>query len=164
MKRILFFLSLLMISAGCTQAQTTALARAEHIPPYRILTTDSVWVTPAQIKKNKPVMLVYFSPDCGHCQRLMYEMKPKMKQFGDIQIVLITFTQYRSIKDFYKGFGLSAYPNIIVGTEGYTYKVQQYYEIKTTPFVAIYSRKGKLVKIFDKQPNVDDLLASVKKA
>ncbi|GAB2699531.1 hypothetical protein GCM10027037_25150 [Mucilaginibacter koreensis] len=164
MKRILLFLSFIIIVAGCTQAQTPAEVRAQHLAPYRILTTDSTWSTPAQLKKNRPVMLVYFSPDCGHCQRLMYEMKPKMKQFGNTQIVLITFTQYRSIKDFYKAYGLSAFPNITVGTEGYTYNVQRYYEIKTTPFVAIYDRNGKLVKIFDKQPNVDDLIATAKKA
>ncbi len=162
MKGILFFLSLI-ISAGCTQAQPAA-ERAQHLPPYRIVNVDSVLITPARLKKNKPVMLIYFSPDCGHCQRLMYEMKPKMKEFGDAQIVMITFTQYRAIKNFYHDFGLAAYPNITVGTEGYTYFVQRYYEVKTTPFVAVYDRKGKLVKVFDKQPEVKDLIEAAKKA
>src|SRR4051812_1420828 len=42
------------------------------IPKYKILTTDSVWATPASLKPGKPVMIVYFSPDCSHCQKMMY--------------------------------------------------------------------------------------------
>ncbi len=164
MKRILLFLSFIVVVAGCSQAQTTAAGRVEHLVPYHILNTDSAWVTPAQLKKDKPVMLIYFSPDCGHCQRLMYEMKPKMKEFSNMQIVMITFAQYRAIKEFYKSYGLSAYHNLTMGTEGYTYFVQRYYEIRTTPYVIMYDHKGKLIKFFDKQPEVDDMIAAAKKA
>lgn len=164
MKKILLFLSFIIVIAGCSQAQTTDPNHIKQLVPYRILDTDSSWVTPAQLKKNKPVMMIYFSPDCGHCQRLMYELKPKMKELNDIQVVMITFAPYRAVKEFYKNFGLSAYHNFTVGTEGYTYFVQRYYAIRTTPYVIIYDHKGKLVKFFDTQPKVEDIIAAIKKA
>ena len=160
----LFLLFALALTATFSKAQTTP--NITNIPPYRICTTDSVYVTPANLKKNKPVVIIYFAPDCGHCQHLMYEMKPKMKEFGDAQIVMITFTDFTmlpAIKTFYNDFGLSKYPNITVGTEGHTYIVQRYYEVETTPYIAVYNRKGKLVKAFAKAPSVDELIATVKK-
>ena len=165
MKKILLFLGFVIL-AGCTNAQAPLdKSKIDKIPPFHILNTDSVYITPANLKKNKPVMIIYFSPDCGHCQRLMYEMKPKIKSMGDVQIVLITFVQqFKLIKDFYNTFGLAEFPNITVGTEGYTYTVQKYYQVRTTPFIAIYDRKGHLSAYFDKVPKIPELIAAVKKS
>lgn len=161
MKKIYLFLCLL-IAAGCTQAQT--LGANSGIPPYHILTTDSVYVTPANLKKNKPVMLIYFAPDCGHCQHLMYDLKPQLKNLQDMQIVLITFvTQLKAIQVFQRDFDLAKYHNIIIGTEGYTYLVQKYFQIKNTPFIAIYDRNGKISKTYDKVPTIPVLIAAAKK-
>ena len=161
----LYLLLCLIIAAGCSQAQTPPANSG--LPPYHILTTDSVYVTPANLKKNKPVMVIYFSPDCSHCQHLMYEMKPKMKQFGDIQIVMVTFTEYnmlKMLKNFNRDFDLAKYHNLTVGTEGHTYVVQKYYQVTTTPYIAVYDHQGNLVKAFDKVPKLDTLIATVKKA
>ena len=61
-KLILFFC--LIIAAGCSQAQDTVdNAKIQNIPPFKVLRTDSTWFTPANLKKHKPVMIIYFSPD-----------------------------------------------------------------------------------------------------
>lgn len=162
-KRVGLLLCLTAIMS-CTHAQS--YTPPPGIPPYHILTTDSVYVTPANLKKNTPVMIVYFSPDCGHCQHMMFEMKPEMKKFKDIQVVMITFIlpeQLRSIKTFYNTYELSKYPNFTVGTEGYSYVVQKYYQVQTTPYIAIYDKSGKLVTSFTKAPTMDELLATIKK-
>jgi thioredoxin-related protein len=161
MKNLLLFFSLIII-AGCTQAQNK-----RTIPPFKILRADSTYFTVADLKKDKPVMIIYFSPDCGHCQHLVYEMKPKMKQLGDIQIVMVTFTDFtmlKMIKNFNRDFNLAKYHNITVGTEGRTYVVQQYYQIVRTPYIAIYDHKGKLVQAFEDVPTMDELITAVKKA
>ncbi|HTE00927.1 MAG TPA: hypothetical protein VK668_16660 [Mucilaginibacter sp.] len=163
MKNIFLLFSLIII-AGCTQAQNKP--DIEKIPPFHILKQDSTWFTPADLKKNRAVMIIYFAPDCSHCQHLMYEMKPKMKKFGNIQIVMVTFIEpsmLRALKGFYRDFNLAKFPNITVGTEGRTYVVQKYYQVSTTPYIAIYDHKGKLVKAFDKPTTIDSLIAAVKK-
>ena len=111
-----------------------------------------------------PVMIIYFSPDCPHCQHMMYEMKPKMKSFKNIQVVMITFVQQiRAIKGFYSDYNLANYKNFTVGTEGYTYVVQKYYQVRTTPYIAIYDKNHKLFKYYDKPPAMAELAATVKK-
>jgi thioredoxin-related protein len=164
MKKLLLLICL-VIAAGSIKAQVRTQT-IDKIPPFKILKQDSTWFTPANLKKGKPLMIIYFSPDCSHCQHLMYEMEPKMKEFRNTQIVMVTFTEYsmlRMLKDFYKTFDLKKYPNITIGTEAHTYVVQRYYQVRTTPYIAFYNKDGKLVRAFDKAPSIDTLVATVKK-
>ena len=180
MKRILFFLSLIIVTA-CTQAQNSTPViqpiyppkpqapnpNIVNLPSFKILNQDSVYLTNANLVKNKPVMFIYFAPDCSHCQHLMYEMKPLMKKFEGTQIVMVTFTQItmlKLLKEFYRDYSLASYPNIMMGTEFPNYVIQKYYQVQTTPYIAIYDRKGKLVQAFDKSPKMDDLVKAVKKS
>jgi len=172
MKKIFIFLSLI-VAMGCTQAQTPAQApvaavpNIENIPTFRILNQDSVYITNANLKKDKAVVIIYFSPDCSHCQRMMYELKPDMKKFANVQVVMVTFTQTTSpymklLREFRRDFSLGAYPNFITGTEYPDYKIQRYYQVATTPYIAIYNRKGKLVKAFSKAPKTEEFTDAVK--
>jgi len=80
---------------------------------------------------------------------------------------MITFVEparLRAIKDFYKDFDLKKYPNFTVGTEGYTYVVQRYYQVATTPYIAIYDKNHKLSKAYTKPPKIEELVAAVRKA
>ena len=161
MKKLLVLLGFIAL-VGCTHAQSFTPPAA--IPPYKILTTDSVYVTPANLKKDKATIIIYFSPDCSHCQHMMYELKPHMKEFKNVQVVMVTFVQQiKAIQVFARDYGLKQYPNWTVGTEGYTYKVQQYYHVATTPYIAFYDKIGKPVKYIDHDPKVEDILAVVKK-
>lgn len=161
MKKLVFFLCL-VAAVSCTNAQT--FTPPPVIPPYKILTTDSVNITPANLKKDKATMIIYFAPDCSHCQHLMYELKPHMKEFKNVQVIMISFVQQiKAIQVFARDFDLKKYPNWTVGTEGYSLKVQQYYHVATTPYIAIYDKIGKPVKYIEKDPKVEDILATVKK-
>lgn len=136
------------------------------MPPYRILTTDSVYVTPANLKHHK-TMLVYFAPDCPHCQHLTMELKEKMKALSDTQIIMITWSanyDIRAIKNFVHDYDLKKYPNVIVGTEGYTNLVMKYFKVQTTPYIAVYNSDKKFVKSYSKSPDIDSLIAVVKSA
>lgn len=160
MKRLSLFFSLIVIAAcSCAQSKVpTAL------PPYHILTVDSTYATPANLKKNEPVMVIYFQPDCGHCQRLMYEMKPVMKDFKHVQVVMITFAEpLKATQVFYRDFNLAKYPNFTVGTEGHSITVLRYYNVQMTPFIALYNKQHQLVKSYSKAPDVKELGAEAEK-
>lgn len=164
MKKLILFFSLIIVALSSNAQNET---RGSAMPAYKILKTDSTWATPANLKHRR-TMLIYFSPDCPHCQHLTMEMREKIKQFGDTQILMITWSNnydLRAIKGFVKDYDLKKYPNIIVGTEGYSYLVQKYYGIQTTPYVAIFGADGKLSKAFRKAPdNVNALITAVKAA
>jgi thioredoxin-related protein len=163
MNKLIAFFALLSIAASSCAQDKTASKAANGIPPYHILTTDSVYVTPANLPKDKSVLIVYFSPDCSHCQHMMYEMKPKMAAFKNTEVIMVTFVQQiKAIQVFARDFDLAKYPNFIVGTEGYTYVVQKYFDVHMTPYIALYDKHHKLVKEWEKAPSVDSLVTAVK--
>ncbi|OOQ57902.1 hypothetical protein BC343_12675 [Mucilaginibacter pedocola] len=149
---------MLIAIAGCSKAQPPVIA------PYKMLKLDNTWTTPADLKKDKPTMLIYFAPDCNHCQKLIYDMKPVMNAFKNMQVIMITFTDIKMVKNFSDDYGLGAYKNFTLGTEGYTYAVQKYYQLRSTPYIAIYGKDGHLVQAFEKVPKIPELVAAVKKA
>jgi protein-disulfide isomerase len=169
MKQTLLLITLIF-SLTTLKAQNTA-NNITNIPPYKILTKDSVFITPANLKKGKPVVIVYFSPDCTHCQHFTEELKSKMDSekkkgtntFRNAQIVMITFTAVLNMKLFYIDYELAKYPNIIMGTEGTTYTVLRYFGVKSTPYIAVYGKNGKLVQGFEKIPKMEDVEAALKK-
>jgi thiol-disulfide isomerase/thioredoxin len=178
MKRLFYLLIAVTATIGCTQAKTTDNTgttasketsatqdqNTDHIPPYQLTAMDGTLLTPNTLKKDKPVMILYFAPDCGHCRKLLTEMKPILKDLRKVQIVMVTFSRVEAMEPFYKEFGLAAYPNIIMGTEGnHNMIVQRYYQLKETPFIAFYDHSGKLVKSYEKPPEMDELMKTVKK-
>jgi thioredoxin-related protein len=164
-------LCLFLLLIGITNIKAQKADTLKVLPHYRLLNQDSVYVTQANLKKDKPVMIIYFSPDCPHCQRLTYEFKDEFEkeakhhtsELSHAQIVMATWTQFKAIQVFYREFGLNKYHNIVVGTEGTTMTLQRFYQVKTTPYIAIYSKTGQLVKVFDKVPKLEDILATLKK-
>lgn len=166
MKKLLTLLCLVVLAA-CTRAQDPKILKLP-IPHYRICRADSSFVTEASIKKDKPVMFIYFAPDCPHCQHLMREMEEKMVNFKNIQIVMICATRtvypyLGMLKNFSRDYDLPKYKNITMGSEYPRLDVATYFHVLTTPFVAIYDKEGKMVQYFDKPPKIEDVAAAVKK-
>lgn len=162
-------LILLLICVTTINAQRTDTIKS--IPHYKVLTKDSTYITDANLKKGKPVMIIYFAPDCSHCQQLTYEFQDEFKKeakkhsntLKHVQIMMITWQQIKAIQAFYKDFGLEKYPNITVGTEGNTMTLLHFYKVTTTPYIAIYSKNGQLTKAFEKVPKFEEIIAELKK-
>ena len=112
------------------------------VKPLSITLTNGLQYTSAQLAKG-PVVLVYFSPDCDHCQHFTEYMIKNYNKVANKQVVMITFQDMSMLKPFVNRYKLSQYPNIKVGTKGQTLLVQRYYGIHSFPYVAIYDKAGK---------------------
>jgi thiol-disulfide isomerase/thioredoxin len=75
----------------------------------------------ADIPKGKPVVLIYFAPDCDHCHTLMNEFFKRAADFKSAEVIMVTFKPVSDVAAFEKSYQTSRYPNIRVGTEGTTY-------------------------------------------
>jgi len=132
------------------------------IAPFEITLADGSSFKASQLKKG-PVMLIYFSPECDHCRHFTKEMLDQYKTFAGEQIVMVTFLLVDEVKHFSDEFDLPSYHNIKAGTEGKTFVVRNYYNVTRFPFVALYNKEGKQVKLFSKAPGVDDVIKAIKK-
>lgn len=120
------------------------------IPPFKMRVTNGNIFTPQQLRKGVPVMLIYFSPECEHCQALTKQLSASMSRFHHKEIILMTYFPMAPVVEYDKAFGLSRNSNVHIGSEGYTFVVQKFYQVQKFPFVALFNSNGRLVKTFSK--------------
>jgi hypothetical protein len=143
--RTLWFLSfLLWLSAP---AFSQAAKNEKEIPPFKILQTNSRYFQASDLDKSKPVVLIYFAPDCSHCQVLMDGVFKNIAAFRKTQLVLVTFKPLSELQLFERQFNTASFSNIHTGTEGATFFLRYYYNLAQTPFTAVFN-KGMLVRSF----------------
>jgi len=143
--RMIWSLSLLLCLTVAASAQ--AVKKSAGIPPFKMLQTNGHYFTAADLDKTKPVVLIYFAPDCPHCQTLMSGIFKNITAFKNTQLVLVTFKPLSELQLFERQFNTASYPNIKTGTEGTTFFLRYYYNIDQTPFTAVFN-KGTLVRSF----------------
>jgi peroxiredoxin len=158
-KKGLFFLAVIIIyqTVFAQQDTTPLFRRFPSVPPISLLKTDSALITKDKLKKNRPVIIMYFSPDCHHCQRQVEEMIARMDDLKKIQIILATYQPMEDLLAFQNRYKLYQYPNISAGRDT-KYFIQPFYKIKSLPYQALYDKKGNLVTVFEGNVSVDKLL------
>ena len=162
MKRILTTLIVLVIATAAFAQNTydtmAAFRRFPTVPAFRLLEIDSVSLfTKDKLKKNKPVLVMVFNPECEHCKRETEEIIKHIDELKKVQIVMAAMSQYPAMKEFYSQYKLSEIKNIKVGQD-FQYLLPTFYRIRSLPFLAMYNKKGNLLTTFEGTMKIEDLI------
>lgn len=129
----------------------------DSIPPYQkdsiapafsILQTDSTWFNKQALPEHTPVVIVYFSPTCHHCQLAAHEFSEKMKKMKDIFFVWLSYYSVPELKTFDEEYHLTKFKNVRLGRDT-KYYIAPFYKIRYTPFMAVYGKDGKLLATYE---------------
>ena len=115
------------------------------------------WIGKAAQKNNKSTVVLFFHPDCEHCQ---YEAKAMMEQrnaFTDINVWWISAADTSAIKTFSQTFVLAKFPNTYLAhiPAG---KIIQTFGSVSVPHIFIYDEQGILQKQFKGETKIDAIL------
>src|SRR4051794_2932144 len=120
--------------AGTTVSDSTpAYLKNPAIPAFSIQMPDSSWFRKGNLISKRPTLILYFSPDCGHCQLETEEVLSKMKDLNNLQIVMITSRSFTDMANFAEHYKISRFPTIKIGVDP-ARMVTQFYDVKFTPF------------------------------
>jgi thiol-disulfide isomerase/thioredoxin len=163
MKRLLSFIFVLLPAIAFLQPSKDTSApyfKNNGYPDIKLLLTDSSTIfTKADFPKDKTVVIIFFSPDCEHCQHTVKEMIPKMDSLSNLFMVWNgpSYLPLEQVKEFYTHYHLSDYSNIVMGKE-MSYFMPLHYRIEITPYAAVY-KNGKFFTEFRKGIELEDLIA-----
>lgn len=118
-------------------------------------------ITKNELKKNRPVILMYFSPECHHCQRQMEDMLARMEELKKVQIILATYRPMEELIAFENKYKLQRHSNIQAGRDT-KYFLQPFFRIRNLPYLALYDAGGKLITTFEGNVNVDRLIEELR--
>jgi thioredoxin-related protein len=146
----------LLLSFSEAQSQNNNFRKT--IPPFRIQLVNGDSLFAKDVKKSVPMMLIYFSPTCEHCQEFTRNLLQRISAFNNTQILFISYLPLTEVEKFENDFSLSKYPFIKTGSEGYAFIVQRFYNIMNFPFVALYDKKGMLIAVYRTAPAIEALI------
>lgn len=130
--KIIILIICLVYMVGCKEKG--------DMPYFSIRLKDSTSIiTSDQIPTGRPVMFIYFDPDCDDCQQQTAEMLANINKFKNIRLYFITVSDLDRMKVFYKYYHLSDYPDVILGQD-FNFSLLKNYQLPTTPCVLIYNK------------------------
>jgi thiol-disulfide isomerase/thioredoxin len=155
------FIAAIFLSTAILYAQDDVPDYLRHpvLPVFTLLKTDSTVFTQKNIDKNKKVLIMLFSPDCGYCKIQTDSIIAGIAKLKDVEIIMATFEPMPAITAFYKQYRLERFSNITLGRDT-RYFFPPFYEATGTPFLALYDEKRKLVTTFNTSVPLEKILAA----
>lgn len=159
---LIAFSSAAQTNTGTVGQDTIApYQKTPYIPAFKIQMPDGSWFNKTDLQPKKPTLILYFSPDCGHCQLETEEILSNIKKFNTLQIVMVTSRPFEDMANFAEHYKLKRFPAIKIGADT-SRLVTRFYDVKFTPFSALYDKKGMLVKVYEKGIDMEELVSLVK--
>lgn len=162
-KYFLVIICCILYISGYAQpgADTLPYRKYPTIPAFRLMLLDSSTVfNTYDIKEGHPVLFMFFGADCDHCEQLTKSIVEHMDSLKHVQICLLTLSPMSATRDFYQKMNLKRYKNIMVGMD-FEYFFTKFYKAYYVPFLAIYDRNKKLVRVFDGGGKITDIIQSL---
>ena len=147
---MLLLLALTVSISAVAQQKTDYQKKGAPMPNFYVSRMDGGYIIPSLLKKNKPVMIMIFSPQCEHCAYIIDSIKAVRNDIKNTQLV---FVAEERNKEYMNGFMETTkikddalFKNIGTNKGELIYAI---YTNKILPQITFYDASHKLVKIFD---------------
>ena len=154
---------LFFCTVAFSQEDSTApvYQRFPTIPQFTVFKApDSTSFTRDDLKKNKPVVFMIFSPDCEHCQHETEKLLANIDKFKTAQIVMVTYLPYDEMMAFYRSYKIADYPQITMARDT-KFFFPVFFKVRNLPSIFVYDKKGNLKKNFEGSVDTDLISAEL---
>lgn len=159
-------LALSLIVSACTKqgsessAPGTAATAVNEQPDIPLTMSDNSTLNVRDLTGTN--VLVFFQPDCDHCQREAAEFERNLEAFAGATVYFIASGPMEEIKTFANTYKLNGKPNVHFAFTPATVVLNTYGPI-SAPSIYVYSEDHKLVKGFNGETPVERIIAAVRR-
>jgi peroxiredoxin len=153
----LFFAPAFLASVQ-TMAQPLSQSLGNDLPNLVLTKLDGTRLATKDIKGQ--TLLIYFFPDCDHCQRETAQIRKHLKSFQKYALYFITSAPMPQISQFAQTYQLVGQPNIHFAQTSAGDIYRQVGAIPT-PSVYIYSGDGHLKKSLKGETPIETILQAI---
>jgi protein-disulfide isomerase len=142
---------------------TVVESNSNRIPLFEFSTLDSLTYSKYDLNDNKSLILVYFDPDCGLCEKSGQVFNTFKKVHEASQVVFVSHNTKGKIIGYQERFNLDTVTNI----QFLQCNADDFYTLfkeTNTPTYFIYNTKQELVKIINDDVPVETILRYIKAA
>jgi thiol-disulfide isomerase/thioredoxin len=129
-----------------------------ELPSFNLLLLDSTThLNTNQIPSGKLTILLYFSPDCDHCQRETDSILHNMKSFERVQFYFVTNDPMDRMRVFNQYYKIYNYKNITLGQD-YNFYFITHFKTNGPPYMVIYDQDKKERATFIGQADINKVI------
>ena len=158
---LLILLAMATLYTASAQSNNPPYKQNTNLPSFRVQTVNKGMFSSDKLKKNVPVIVMFFSPGCDHCIHQFEDMQKRMNDLKNYQIVMATWQPIEELAEFNKKYNVAKYPNVITGRD-VDYFFPPFYEIANFPHFAFYNKSGKLVGTHEGNITIDNIISKLK--
>ena len=146
-----------LIFSSCQKKTETAAAPSEtnELPYLNYSSLDGKAFSTRELPGKS--ILILFNTDCDHCQREAQSIGEKINAFKDYEILFVAADSTHHIQTFAKTYGLENKSNVKFGRADYMDVYMNFGSIPT-PSIYLYSRERKLIKNFQGETPVEEIV------
>lgn len=145
MKSLFVFLFALLLIPGSG-------LMAQDLPKFSFYDAGGKVFTQANIKPGTPVIVVYFDPDCDHCNKQAQLIKAEITKFAGVQMVWVAFpASMEAITAFGKKYFPTQFGNSFYFLRDNDYTFDRSFGYSEAPSIYVYNKARKLVKSYSKK-------------
>lgn len=147
-KTLLFSGFLFLVSLAVAQADTSKpYIKNPQLPGISLMGNDSVsFPLQQKIAAGKPVLLMLFNPECGHCQKQFDLLAADPDLASHLQVVLISVTTLKMNREFAEKNHIGKYPSVLMGQD-YKGFCMNFFQPRTIPTLVLYNASGQFTGI-----------------
>lgn len=127
------------------------------VPPFEMTLINGKTFSEKDLKKNKPVLIFMFLPDCKYCHLEMNLIAAEMEKLKHVQIIMVTSGSKEEMITYYQQAGFDKFPNIKMGWQP-NRALLGFYGLEYFPGLYLYSKENKIVYHHEGTIPVDTLL------
>jgi hypothetical protein len=130
----------------------------QELPSFTVLTLDSSHMLRSQdIPDGRPIVLFLFDPTCSHCQKLTAGILDNVTKLKNVRFYFISNSDPKDVDSFTRNYHLATLSNVFVGMD-YQYSFFNAFTPSTIPYVAIYTPRRSLARIFNGEADIDSVI------
>lgn len=153
-----FFLIGILACNSKPNSDVQEQAQVNDLPVMQITFLDGVTVQAKDLEGK--TLLVFFFPDCEHCQEEANAMKEHLDAFKDYTVYYLSSVPKAEVEKFSSDYGLSGASNFKFGTVPGESVLNNFGPIPT-PSMYIYNENRKLVKKFEGQTPIETVIGAL---
>lgn len=171
MKRIIRYIILLVVLcvgsflllrtvSGIRHKEVVA-ATVKQLPSLTFPTVNNSKVNIKNWAQDHAAVIIYFSPDCEHCQYEATELQKHLPDFQGTEIIMITRANAAEAKQFAKEYKLENISNIhfLLDPTDAFYRTFGTHEF---PSIFIYDKSHRLIKRFIGETKIEAIISVLK--
>ena len=141
--------------AKLAEKQKSAAPETNDLPAIILIDQDGKQFSARTLPGN--MILIFFGASCDHCQREAQQIHENLKEFERYTLYFVSMDPFPVLLQFARTYGINDQPNIhFARADGASvFKSLGYMQ---TPTILIYDHNRKLVKRFDGETKVQEIL------